>query len=64
VCSKTLLISWLAGDVFKTAYFLLRGAPIQFAVCGALQVFLACVVATDGPNVFFFSLIRLLWIAH
>lgn len=27
-----------SGDAFKTAYFLLKGAPLQFSVCGLLQV--------------------------
>lgn len=29
---------WLAGDSFKTLYFLSRHSPIQFSVCGALQI--------------------------
>ncbi len=29
---------WLSGDMFKTGYFLVRHAPIQFWVCGSLQV--------------------------
>jgi hypothetical protein len=31
----------LAGDVYKTTYFILRSAPIQFWLCGMLQVGLA-----------------------
>lgn len=29
---------WTCGDIFKTLYFLLRDAPLQFWICGALQV--------------------------
>ncbi|XP_026674341.1 PQ-loop repeat-containing protein 1 isoform X3 [Ceratina calcarata] len=29
---------WTLGDAFKTCYFVVREAPIQFEVCGALQV--------------------------
>ncbi len=29
---------WTAGDLFKTAYFLVRDAPSQFWICGSLQV--------------------------
>lgn len=29
---------WTLGDVFKTAYFIAREAPVQFWVCGILQV--------------------------
>lgn len=30
---------WTIGDTFKTCYFIVREAPIQFGICGALQVF-------------------------
>ena len=33
-----MVMFWLSGDVFKTIYFLLRHAPTQFFLCGALQV--------------------------
>lgn len=26
------------GDIFKTCYFVLRDTPVQFQVCGAIQV--------------------------
>ena len=29
---------WTCGDVFKTLYFLFREAPIQFWICGSVQV--------------------------
>lgn len=36
--SRTMVLLWLAGDTFKTLYFLSRHSPIQFSVCGALQI--------------------------
>ncbi len=29
---------WTMGDTFKTCYFIQRKAPIQFGLCGALQI--------------------------
>jgi len=34
----TFLAIGTSGDVFKTSYFVLRSSPVQFVVCGALQV--------------------------
>lgn len=36
--SKKMVFLWAFGDVFKTVYFIAREAPIQFWVCGTLQV--------------------------
>ncbi|XP_065788331.1 solute carrier family 66 member 2 isoform X1 [Muntiacus reevesi] len=36
--SIKMVFMWTSGDTFKTAYFLLNGAPLQFSVCGLLQV--------------------------
>ncbi|XP_011789755.1 PREDICTED: PQ-loop repeat-containing protein 1 isoform X2 [Colobus angolensis palliatus] len=36
--SIKMVLMWTSGDAFKTAYFLLKGAPLQFSVCGLLQV--------------------------
>uniref|UniRef100_A0ABI7VST3 Solute carrier family 66 member 2 n=1 Tax=Felis catus TaxID=9685 RepID=A0ABI7VST3_FELCA len=36
--SIKMVFMWTSGDAFKTAYFLLNGAPLQFSVCGLLQV--------------------------
>jgi hypothetical protein len=38
ISSQTMVIMWTCGDVFKTTYFLLRSAPIQFTICGCLQI--------------------------
>ncbi|XP_029171283.1 PQ-loop repeat-containing protein 1 [Nylanderia fulva] len=36
--SIAMVAMWTVGDVFKTCYFVLRDTPLQFQVCGALQV--------------------------
>lgn len=36
--SKKMVFLWTLGDVFKTAYYVLREAPTQFWICGILQV--------------------------
>lgn len=36
--SVPMVLMWTSGDVFKTSYFVLRSSPVQFVVCGALQV--------------------------
>lgn len=33
-----LIAAWFIGDIFKSVYFLGRGAPIQFIVCGVIQL--------------------------
>lgn len=33
-----MVLMWTCGDTFKTCYFIHRDAPIQFGICGALQV--------------------------
>ncbi|XP_044008295.1 solute carrier family 66 member 2 isoform X2 [Aphidius gifuensis] len=38
--SKAMVAMWTAGDVFKTGYFYWRESPIQFTICGGLQVFI------------------------
>uniref|UniRef100_A0A4W5NPN7 Solute carrier family 66 member 2 n=2 Tax=Hucho hucho TaxID=62062 RepID=A0A4W5NPN7_9TELE len=36
--SIKMVMMWTSGDTFKTAYFLLTEAPVQFWTCGLLQV--------------------------
>lgn len=36
--SPMMIICWTTGDLFKTGYFLVRQAPMQFWICGMLQV--------------------------
>lgn len=36
--SSVLVAGWVVGDVGKTVYFVLTDSPIQFLVCGTLQL--------------------------
>uniref|UniRef100_A0A671SQ89 Solute carrier family 66 member 2 n=1 Tax=Sinocyclocheilus anshuiensis TaxID=1608454 RepID=A0A671SQ89_9TELE len=36
--SIKMVLMWTSGDTFKTGYFLLTQAPMQFWICGLLQV--------------------------
>ncbi|XP_057683884.1 solute carrier family 66 member 2 isoform X2 [Corythoichthys intestinalis] len=36
--SVKMVLMWTGGDTFKTGYFLLTQAPVQFWTCGMLQV--------------------------
>lgn len=36
--SIIMVAMWTLGDAFKTCYFIIREAPVQFEVCGTLQV--------------------------
>lgn len=38
VCSVKMVVMWLSGDIFKTCYFLVKVAPVQFWICGLLQI--------------------------
>lgn len=33
-----MVVMWTIGDLFKTVYYVLRDAPVQFWICGTLQV--------------------------
>lgn len=36
--SVKMVVMWLSGDLFKTCYFIIKAAPVQFWVCGMLQI--------------------------
>lgn len=36
--SILMVTMWTLGDTFKTCYFIVKEAPIQFEICGTLQV--------------------------
>ncbi|XP_014480442.1 PREDICTED: PQ-loop repeat-containing protein 1 [Dinoponera quadriceps] len=36
--SISMVAMWTMGDVFKTCYFVLKDTPVQFQICGAVQV--------------------------
>ncbi|XP_072290861.1 solute carrier family 66 member 2 [Eucyclogobius newberryi] len=42
--SVKMVLLWTAGDVFKTAYFVLNDSPAQFWVCGSAQILIDVVI--------------------
>uniref|UniRef100_A0A8C2BKF8 Solute carrier family 66 member 2 n=1 Tax=Cyprinus carpio TaxID=7962 RepID=A0A8C2BKF8_CYPCA len=50
--SIKMVLMWTSGDTFKTGYFLLTQAPVQFWICGLLQV---CVDLAILFQVYYFS---------
>lgn len=36
--SMKMVVMWFCGDTFKTGYFIVKQAPVQFGICGLLQV--------------------------
>ncbi|XP_077451934.1 solute carrier family 66 member 2 [Stigmatopora argus] len=36
--SVKMVLLWMAGDLFKTTYFLINSSPSQFWVCGSVQI--------------------------
>jgi hypothetical protein len=36
--SYLMVLLWAGGDLFKTVYFIVKEVPIQFVVCGVIQV--------------------------
>jgi hypothetical protein len=33
-----MIFSWVAGDAFKTFYFIYKDQPFQFIMCGSVQL--------------------------
>lgn len=50
--SIKMVLMWTSGDTFKTGYFLLTEAPVQFWTCGLLQV---CVDLAILFQVYYYS---------
>jgi len=52
--SFTLVVSWFIGDIFKTIYFIVTETPIQFILCGIVQLIIDIIVflqiSTYGEN--------------
>jgi len=42
--SIALILSWFVGDAFKTVYFISTRSPLQFIMCGALQLLVDCAI--------------------
>nr|XP_054748707.1 solute carrier family 66 member 2-like isoform X1 [Lytechinus pictus] len=45
--SVKMVMFWLSGDLFKTGYFFVNSAPIQFWICGILQVSIDIAILTQ-----------------
>ncbi|KAK2578711.1 hypothetical protein KPH14_001009 [Odynerus spinipes] len=45
--SISMVSMWTLGDIFKTCYFIIREAPIQFKVCGVLQIIIDIAILTQ-----------------
>lgn len=45
--SVVMVLMWTSGDLFKTTYFILRDSPVQFWLCGMLQVSLDLAVLSQ-----------------
>lgn len=42
--SLVLIITWFAGDAFKTIYAIAKAEPLQFTLCGLVQLLCDCVI--------------------
>jgi hypothetical protein len=42
-----MIIAWLMGDAFKAFYFFRNGAPIQFIICGVIQLIVDILIASQ-----------------
>ena len=36
--SHSMVLLWAGGDLFKLGYFIVKAVPIQFVVCGVIQI--------------------------
>ncbi|XP_053203426.1 solute carrier family 66 member 2-like [Panonychus citri] len=43
--SKQMVLLWTLGDSYKTGYFVIKQSPVQFVVCGLLQLTIDFLVA-------------------
>ncbi len=57
--SYAMIFSWVAGDAFKTVYFimnvkfcLLQNQPFQFIMCGSIQLLVDVIIITQ---IYFFQ---------
>ncbi|XP_061631060.1 solute carrier family 66 member 2 isoform X3 [Phyllopteryx taeniolatus] len=42
--SLKMVLLWMAGDVFKTSYFVMNQSPSQFRLCGCVQILIDVVI--------------------
>jgi len=50
--NRIMVLLWLAGDFFKTIYYIVRDSPKQFWVCGFIQITIDVLILMQG---FFFK---------
>lgn len=43
--SPILLLAWAVGDIFKTLWYFQKEVPLQFILCGMVQILLDAVLA-------------------
>lgn len=43
--SKQMVLLWTLGDSYKTGYFIINQSPIQFLVCGLIQLTIDFIIA-------------------
>ncbi|XP_073461770.1 solute carrier family 66 member 2-like [Aquarana catesbeiana] len=48
--SVKMVLLWMAGDCFKTTYFIIKETPAQFWLCGALQIGLDIAILSQVYN--------------
>ena len=51
-CSKRMVFLWLVGDIGKVVYFVMLEQPVQFWICGILQVTIDIVILGQVPSNF------------
>lgn len=39
-----ILLTWFLGDAFKTFYYIYTGVPLQFILCGIIQLLVDSIV--------------------
>ena len=47
-----MVLMWACGDLFKTVYFIIKHTPVQFWVCGMIQISLDTAILMQ---VFYYS---------
>lgn len=50
--NRTMVLLWLAGDLLKTVYYIIKDTPIQFWICGFIQITVDILILLQG---FFFK---------
>ena len=50
-----MVLCWTSGDTFKTVYFITRQSPLQFWMCGIIQIIIDIAILSQ---VFLYRKIR------